>query len=117
MLSSTSTLVYYTTLVLALFHASTANASPTPTIPQEVKKGNVAPPVLSSAAAARLKQTSWREIQARNALRSNPLYRRQANAVPYPTCQATYNALLGVARYPQVEIYYADVSDSSEAYP
>lgn len=111
MLSQTSTLVYYTTLVLALFHATAANASPTPTTKREVKQGSIAPPILSSAAAARLKQTSWREIQARNALRANPLYRRQASAVPYPTCQEkTKSMYLGVARYPQVEVWGGDVS-------
>ncbi|KAJ9101374.1 hypothetical protein QFC20_005255 [Naganishia adeliensis] len=109
MLSQSNTLVYYTTLVLALFHASTAIASPTPTTKRDVKNTVQAPPITQSGAAARLRQTSWREIQARNALRKSPLYRRQASAVPYLTCQATYSNLLGVARYPNVELYGGDV--------
>lgn len=110
MLSQSNTLVYYTTLVLALFHASTAIASPTPTTKRDVKNTVQAPPITQSGTAARLRQTSWREIQARSALRKSPLYRRQASAVPYPTCQATYSNLLGVARYPNVELYGGDVS-------
>lgn len=110
MLSQSNTLVYYTTLVLALFHASTAIASPTPTIKRDTKNSVQAPPITQSGAAARLRQTSWREIQARDALRRSPLYRRQASAVPYLSCQATYSSSLGVARYPNVELYGGDVS-------
>lgn len=111
MLSSVNLVAYYTTLVLALFHATNVNAAPTRTTKRQVKNGNIAAPVARSNVAARLRQTSWREIQARDALRKSPFYRRQqASALPYATCQATYSSLVGVARYPNVEIYGGDVS-------
>lgn len=107
MLSKTSTLVYYTTLVLALL--SSVDAAPTRTTKREARNGKIAPPVVRSA--ARLRQTSWREIQVRDAIRKSPFYRRQqASALPYATCQATYSTTLGVARYPNVEVYGGDVS-------
>ncbi|KAI5449301.1 hypothetical protein NCC49_004804 [Naganishia albida] len=109
MLSSVNLVAYYTTLVLALFHATNVNAAPTRTTKRQVKNGNIAAPVARSNVAARLRQTSWREIQARDALRKSPFYRRQqASALPYATCQATYSSLVGVARYPNVEIYGGD---------
>jgi hypothetical protein len=108
-----NTLAYYTTFVLALTHMISAVAGPTRTTKRDIKRSVQAAPK-GSAAAARLHQTSWRQIQARNALRMSPMYRRQqGSALPALTCPETFNSELGVARYPNIDILGGDVSEAS----
>ncbi|KAI5449298.1 hypothetical protein NCC49_004801 [Naganishia albida] len=103
-----NTLAYYTTLVLALTQLTTTIAGPTRTTKRAVRNSVQAVPK-ESAGAARLHQTSWRQIQARSALRMSPMYRRQqGSALPALTCPETFNSELGVARYPNIDILGGD---------
>lgn len=103
-MNAINTLAYYTTLVLALTQVTTTIAGPTRTTKRAVRNSVQAVPK-GSAGAARLHQTSWRQIQARNALRMSPMYRRQqGSALPALTCPETFNSELGVARYPNIDI-------------
>ncbi|KAJ9106394.1 hypothetical protein QFC21_001540 [Naganishia friedmannii] len=104
--------VFSLTAVLAVLEFT--SATPTPTRIQQNGSDDTAVVAKNnsqkrSAPSARLRQTSWKEIQARKETRMNPLYRRQqASGVAYPTCPLE-DIPTAVARYQGVDIFGADI--------